>query len=259
VMFSEVSNDNHHGMYESVYFYTFHKCASSLFSGYVLANVEGLKHVDYASVIFNGAPDVKVTFKDRGGIYGPIRISANPDSPVYARLVKPATTDEFIRDKTAIFMIRDPRDILVSLYYSFGFTHRMSQVKKIAIMQQKIRDEIQSQSIDDYVLLNAKKTLCDFEVMERLVLHCRKSVIIRYEDMVMNWPLFEKGLTTFVNLRPEVLRRIYQQSRSKEEISPSSHRRSGKVGSFENELRSDTVVSLNAVLEPILHKFEYTF
>ncbi len=46
----------HYGMnsYESVYFYTFHKCASSLFSNYVLRNIKGLVHVDYAVQISSG-------------------------------------------------------------------------------------------------------------------------------------------------------------------------------------------------------------
>src|SRR3989442_568962 len=38
---------------ESVYFYTLHKCASSLFSDYVLKNVRHLRLVDYADRICN--------------------------------------------------------------------------------------------------------------------------------------------------------------------------------------------------------------
>ena len=42
---------------ESVYFYTFHKCASTLFSKDFLPNTEGLHHLDYARLIYRGKTD----------------------------------------------------------------------------------------------------------------------------------------------------------------------------------------------------------
>ena len=69
--------------YESVFFYTFHKCASSLFSGYVLRNIEGLRNIDYASRLYQGREPKSIKFEKYGYIYGPIRLSANPSSIVY--------------------------------------------------------------------------------------------------------------------------------------------------------------------------------
>ena len=72
---------------ESVYFYTFHKCASSLFSRYVLRNIEGLRHVDYAYQIYCGKKIREVVFHEKGFVYGPIRLSARPVSTEYRILV----------------------------------------------------------------------------------------------------------------------------------------------------------------------------
>ena len=77
--------------YESVYFYTFAKCASTLFSSYVLKNIEGLRHVDYANQIYHGRDLKRVVFEEKGFIYGPIRIFYRPAAPVYKKLVKPAS------------------------------------------------------------------------------------------------------------------------------------------------------------------------
>jgi hypothetical protein len=33
---------------ESIYFLTLHKCASTLFSDFILKNIIGLRHIDYA-------------------------------------------------------------------------------------------------------------------------------------------------------------------------------------------------------------------
>jgi len=61
---------------KSIYFYTLHKCASTLFSDFVLKNVNKLIHVDYASQIFTGKIQIgkQLSFKEKGFIYGPLRI-----------------------------------------------------------------------------------------------------------------------------------------------------------------------------------------
>lgn len=90
---------------ESVFFYTFHKCASSLFGGYILPNVDGLKHVNYARKIYTGevAAQEQVTFEKFGHIYGPIRISVGKDNPAKKILVVQTTDPHFIKDKKAVF------------------------------------------------------------------------------------------------------------------------------------------------------------
>ena len=87
--------------HESVYFYTFHKCASSLFSNYVLRNIVGLRHIDYANAIYRGRKIGQIKFKEKGYIYGPIRLSS--DTKIYNMLVKPTSDIYFIKDKVAIF------------------------------------------------------------------------------------------------------------------------------------------------------------
>ena len=87
--------------------------------------------MDYENRLYNGDPVECVTFKGKGFIYGPIRLSYRPQSPIYTRLVEPASRIDFVRGRIAIFLIRDPRDILVSSYYSFGYKHRFSTVKEI--------------------------------------------------------------------------------------------------------------------------------
>jgi hypothetical protein len=53
---------------ESVYFYTFHKCAITLFSDYELKNVSGLYNMDYAVQLYTGrrSAEKKLNFKKMG-------------------------------------------------------------------------------------------------------------------------------------------------------------------------------------------------
>jgi len=113
---------------ESIYFFTLHKCASTLFSSFVLKNLEGLTHVDYAKDLTSGrrSPRKALPFHDYGIIYGPIRLSNDPENLISRHLIKPIYSPDFLTDKRAVFFVRDPRDILVSAYYSFGYTPLVS-------------------------------------------------------------------------------------------------------------------------------------
>ncbi len=242
---------------ESVYFYTFHKCASSLFSSYILKNIEGLCHIDYAEQIYKGENVDNVIFEKEGFIYGPIRLSVSPNYSVYEKLVKPASTNDFIKNKIAIFLVRDPRDILVSDYYSSGYTHGFSPVEEIQKAQKQRRNQVQSQSVDEFVLDNSSKVLSDFKTVDKLSKACNQGIILKYEDMIDNWDYFTKGLTKYIEIKEKVLTEIYKRSRPREKEFKMSHRRSGKPGNFRSNLNTSTVTFLNTKFEAVLEQFQY--
>ncbi len=242
---------------DSVYFYTFHKCASSLFSGYVLKNVVGLDNVDYAREIYSGNHPADISFEKRGKIYGPIRLSADKQSPVYHSLVAITARRRFVWGKTAVFMIRDPRDVLVSQYYSFGFSHGLSKSRPIRERQLELRSEIQSMSLDEYAIKNAREVESNFRQLKVLYRWAKRGVIIRYEDMINDWQRFSSGLTSNLALSAETLDEIYRRSRPRDTEDLHAHRRSGRTGTFEEKLEPSTVVEVNRVLQPVLSYFDY--
>jgi hypothetical protein len=243
--------------HESVYFYTFHKCASSMFSDYVLKNIKYLRHVDYASILFNGGHVDKIEFKKHGYIYGPLRISTVIDSILYQPLVSPSCKDEFVRDKTTIFLIRDPRDILISAYYSFGFSHVLSPVQEIREEQIEKRNSISSQSLDDFALEHAMKFLSYFETLGRLQQASKHSVTIKYEDMIDNWERFVEGLTTFLVIDRPVLDHIHEITRPRQTENKELHRRSGETEQYKHKLTAETVSSLNETFKEVLARYQY--
>jgi hypothetical protein len=244
---------------ESVYFFTFHKCASTLFSSYILKNIDGLKNIDYASAIYSGeiGPNQVLEFNERGFIYGPIRISADADSPVSKMLVKPTTNHDFIRDKVALFFLRDPRDILVSSYYSFGFTHGFSIVDEIRDKQEQIRRETRDKTLDNYVLQSANKQIIFFQTLYDLSRVCDRSTIIKYEDMISNFDIFANQLVKYVSIKDEIIEGIYEKSRPQETEDLTSHRRSGRIQNFRQKLKQETIQALNRQLAHTLELFGY--
>lgn len=244
---------------DSVYFYTFHKCASTLFSSYLLKNINGLYHIDYSVQVFNGfkKPDRELDFKKTGFIYGPIRVSSDLNAPVGRSVIKPMIQPEFIRDKIALFLVRDPRDILVSSYYSFGFTHSLSNVEEVREHQLEVRKSVKEKSLDEYVLSEADTQVKYFKKMYELTETCKRDTILRYEDMIHNFDDFAEKLCEYVSIEDTVLEGLYQRSRPKQSEDALSHRRSGRVGGFRDKLQKATIQAVNKKMIGILTLFGY--
>ena len=175
----------------------------------------------------------------------------------YQKLADITSDPEFVRDKIGIFFVRDPRDILVSSYFSFGYSHGLSPVDELRDLQQGARSEIQAVSLDEYVLASAKEIGRNFEILWDLKNACQRSVLLKYEEMIENFDLFLSQFTKFVSVDPSVAREIHERSRPSQKEDASSHRRSGQVGGFRGKLKPETLDILAKELGPILSKFNY--
>lgn len=243
---------------ESVYFYTFHKCASTLFSTYLLRHVEGLRHRDYAAEMFRRGPLKRpITFADRGYVYGPLRLSSPEDSDGYRLVISRVSDRDFVHDKICLFMVRDPRDILISSYYSTAYTHPLSPVAELREQQLRERAAVRSMTLDDYVLSQAEDRRRDFACLHDLYTACSRGVLLRYEDMVEDFDRFADGLRTHLNIKPRVLRNLERRSRPRPRPDDSQHRRSGQTGQFRDSLSPETISLVNERLGDTLELFGY--
>jgi hypothetical protein len=103
-----------------VFFYTFHKCASTFFSNQVLRNIEGLRRVDCASRAY-GEWRQADCFSNTTALY--TALCASGSTRCYwtsTRLVSRVDIPEFVQHKIAIFPLCDPRDIFIAAYYQLG-------------------------------------------------------------------------------------------------------------------------------------------
>ena len=99
---------------QSLFFFTFHKCASVFFGRFVLRRARGLEQVDHAHRMFFD-PTTAIEFAPRGHLYGPLRLSAQ--GAVLERLIVPALQRARGDDVRTCLMVRDPRDMLVSQFF----------------------------------------------------------------------------------------------------------------------------------------------
>jgi hypothetical protein len=169
--------------------------------------------------------------------------------------------NESVGSTKRIFHIRDPRDILVSEYYSFGWIHPDEKGQMLS----RRRTEIQEMSVDDYVLqqpefsswpLNEK-----FEPLLKLDLQSPDFALVRYEDMVLNFPVWVKAVVEpFDFSAPDrtvnrYVKKFAHQFEAKSESM--THRRKVTPGDHKEKLQPETIERLNERFHEVLSRFGY--
>lgn len=181
-------------------------------------------------------------------------------------------SDDFpnIKRIKKIVQIRDPRDMIVSEYYSFGFSHTnnsWSEEKK------KAREIISQMSIDDYVLSildekNQAYRLAGYSLQERFLVFlpelAEDALIVKYEDMILNYSHWLKSIIdafefgAFSNIANQYYFLKYKDEfkiPKKENIY--SHKRAVKPGNYRDKLKPQTINQLNQVFAEFLNKYGY--
>lgn len=239
---------------ESVYFFSVFKAGTSLFT-HVLRHADELTHVDYETLIFdNQAPD-SFSFETYGKLYGVIRVNDLVDT--HPAIQPGLSSPEFIRDKNTVVLIRDPRDILVSAYYSFGFTHVESKNPSIQKRLDRNRELIRHETIDECVIRLAPEYLANMEKLYQVSCHSKRATILKYEDLIENFDRFIRDFDVCISIPEERKKELYLASRPNEKEDPTIHKRSGKVGQYSYKLKPETIQVLNQILRPVLEHFNY--
>jgi len=248
---------------QSVFFFTFHKCASTLFDSLVLKQVIGLRNKNIAQDIYNQKIDSSksLTFKGKGFIYGPIRVTHKFEgNPLEDLLLEQVTDPEFMRSKRAVFLVRDPRAILTSAYYAFGFSQLvMSKNPTVRQRQERERQEIQEITVDEYAIAKSGKLLEAFERLDVARRHCQKGIVLKYEDLVEDFDAFTESLCRFLPLRERTIELMYRESRPKQSEDVHSHKRSGLPSGFRSKLLPETIEVLNQRFAMILERYQYEY
>ena len=148
---------------QSIVFISLHKCATTFFTNTVFQELQGLKLVDYQSYEYTHEADlsIKPTIHSHGYLYAVLRMY-DREHPGY-KLTNELLKISNLKKVKTIFWIRDPRDILVSLYFSFGFSHTLSPNSAIQVHQLERREKIQKMDLDTYVLHEAPNLKWKFE------------------------------------------------------------------------------------------------
>ncbi len=249
----------------STLFYTTHKCASSFMRKLLikLATKGNYALNDYANAIWHLGNKLDIAqdkknflvqflennydrlFYKKNEIYGPLRFPI--DFP---------TRNTFKH----IFFLRDPRDVIVSSYYSFGFTHSLPANDKGKKSVLANREEIQQKGIDQYAIDFADELVERYNGFKNLKENCDSFIYLKYDDFTNNTKNFILNLSTYLNVsltNNEIELLCAEAAPVQKNIQKESHKRSGKSGQYINELKPETIVILNSKFTNTLKYWEF--
>lgn len=160
-----------------------------------------------------------------------------------------------------VLVVRDPRDILVSDYYSIAYSHAIPDGEKKEVYLSR-REKALATKLDEYVLQSAPKLQ---SVFERYAIHlfpvCSGVHVARYEDMVENFPEWLDSLVSACGM--EISKSFRQdllanhEARRPKGENIQKHLRKGMPGEHREKLRSETIEQLNQTFKESLTRFNY--
>lgn len=242
--------ENTDGNAQRIVLFTVHRAASMFIHHltHIVTREAGLTYYSYYNGNFSGFERASVrqdTLGKERGCFGPFRSYVNiPDMETYDIIVH----------------VRDPRDVLTSLFYSNAFSHE----KSVAGFNptDETRAKWISGGVDKFVLERMdtlKETYADY---------CRELVgrdnvtILKYEDMVNS---FESWLERFIDVFPvgnkgDLKTRLcldYGADLSVACEDPYRHKRQIRPGDHRRKLQRKTIEHLNGHFSEILTHLEY--
>jgi hypothetical protein len=155
------------------------------------------------------------------------------------------------------FVLRDPLDLLVSEYYSYGWMHRMMN-NDFA----NRREKIISMTVDEYCLEYADDL---FERYSLIFNHINKPnvTILLYSEMVLNFQTWAKKAVEYFDLTDtqfdEIVDKFSHEFAAIEELEPDKiksgekrHKRKMYPGDHIEKLEKETIDILKIKFKPML-------
>lgn len=242
----------------SIIWFTAHKCASVYMTEVLqkLAPEVGMKHINYEGDFWINGKSFFEELKDNPGekyfqsygyIYGAFR------GFFYGAL--PSSIENFENYKV-VLMLRDPRDVLSSLFFSTAYSHNIPECYQSEMLD--ARNKTLSAGIDNYVLDQQ-------EIHQTMEYYCKKCLnqpnvlFLRYEDMVDH---HEKWLNTLLNwldleVSQSFLNELVKTANFEVTEDVFAHKRQVKAGDHRRKLKVSTIRKLNQRYDFILKSLGY--
>lgn len=234
------------------------KCGSSITNNMVnaLAMAGGRQFIDIPGRMFDaghresswGADPLVPDLIEPGLVYGGFR--SFPDAlRGHAKVL----------DAQSVLLVRDPRDALVSEYYSNAYSHSIPVEGATRNDMERSRAAALTTAINDYVVAHAPALKETFRGVEWLS-SIDSCWVVRYEEAIMDKRWFMRELCTRWNWRvdDQLISQILGWADVRpEKESPESFVRKVTPGDHKEKLPRETIDRLNSVFEHELMLYGY--
>lgn len=186
----------------------------------------------------------------------------NPVGNCYGSILDPISCQTLeIAGYKKLLVLRDPRDLLTSLYFSMAVSHKIPTENQLYRKEfLKVKLHALRSSIDDYVVEMMPRYLEIYQYYIRAMIGNPDVVFLTYEDMVSD---FDSWLDTLIgglelNVSPQLINQIKSEADftvDKEDIK--SHKRQVTPGDHKRKLKPETIEILNSRFAGVLDAIGY--
>lgn len=162
-----------------------------------------------------------------------------------------------------IIQVRNPLDILVSQYFSFGFTH--SKAKKDDESFDKYQNFIKNTNINDYSIWASTDLLARYSELINYPQGIKNNKYISYFNMVYDFEFWMKDILSFMEVKDQTLETLLMEKFSGEfenfkaisnkeilEGNYKHHKRSIYSGDFAQQLKGTVVQVLSEKFRKVI-------
>ena len=179
-------------------------------------------------------------FHNKGYVYGPFRS--------YRHIPK-------ISEYKIFLLLRDPRDVLTSYYYSIVYSHTVINSKLL-----EKRRNFKKLTLDKFVQSNYQFILDVYKDYVEYLIDMDNVFYWKYEDMIERPAEFIRSFASFINV--DITENKINEIVAAELVLPEkedvqNHRRSGKKGQYKKKLSPESIELLNSKFEGVLKSLGY--
>jgi Sulfotransferase domain len=188
-----------------------------------------------------GDPDFYKQLDGKTGLVGPVRMPVTLSADALER-------DHFI------LHLRDPRDVLVSMFYSWSYSHPG--------VSDEYRESLREKGVDNFVLQNSAGLKSKYELYIRDFISQHQTMVLKYETFVLSRPewlgqfLEAVGIGDKMNRYAQLAKNNPAEKVTTENIH--AHIRKAAPGDYREKLTLETRRMLNHEWRDILRVLDYT-
>ena len=203
----------------------------------------------------NAIEDVGGALRKNGYIYGVFRWLPENDLLRLSMLEAGSSA----RKAKVLTLIRDPRDVMVSLYYSDAKSHAGRKHVEANKKLNERKEQIAQMDLNDYVRLKTSSIFRHY-LRTTQVLALENVTLLRYEDIIYDKPKLVRAVSEamYCDVDDATIEAIAQ----KNDKMPDSEREAAHVrqvhpGNYLKKLRPETIDLLNNKFKVIINSFGY--
>jgi len=238
--------------FKSAYLFSFHKSGSTLMDNMVRRYCSTYSIPTFS--LFNAAFDSGIPTNE---VMEDTALCFTKTGRIYTGFRHYPSYDLDLTDVTCVLLVRDPRDMLVSMYYSVTKSHVVPK-KHLKFLNNRL--EAKKMTVDEFVLRKAAEFNHNFKIYQQK-LPFESLTTYRYEDIIYEKAKWMGDLVSKLNLPHDS--DLIRDTAKKFDIFPAAeqqekHIRQVHPGNHKNKLKKKTIEILNEQLSEFLERYGYS-